>query len=461
MKWLTRSVSALTILSASTAFASGYDTPMLFSASHMGMGGTAIGSVDDPSSIFHNPAGLSRSGVGAVHVDVSPLGGVIQGSPDEKALSVKSNVAVSPFFLVGGSYQVHDRIHLGFATYLLGGAAGSYNYNIDKNTASGVKTEAVSDSASLGFIEFAPAISIRIIKGLSFGAAWRPLLTTFDRSRTNTYNANTPNPDPQTYLDMKMKGWAFTGFRLGLQYEIGKFLIGLVYRNKVQTTVNADKIFYAQDILNATYDFILPSKLGFGVQWSGIEDLRLAVDFEYIFNSENQTVDLTGEKKNVVTGVYERLPITNTSKWSDSYTFRVGGGYKVAKPVEVRAGYVFDTAAANPMYPTPFGSPPGPTHIGTVGVGYEFTPSFDMSFAMAYRHGTGSTSQVDTTCPFCGKTGDYAITLMGAYLDARFRFGNVAKDKAPQADDAPAAAPEAAPEVAPEVAPEAASPSVP
>ena len=449
MKWLTRSVSALTILSASTAFASGYDTPMLFSASHMGMGGTAIGSVDDPSAIFHNPAGLSRSGVGAVHVDVSPLGGVIQGSPDKDALSVKSNVAVSPFFLVGGSYQILDRVHIGFSTYLLGGAAGSYNYNIDKNTSSGVKTESVVDSASLGFIEFAPAISVGSKDGLSLGVAWRPLFTTFDRNRTNTFGANTATPDPQPYLDMKMKGWAFTGFRIGLQYHIGKFDLGLVYRNRVQTTVSADKIFYAQDIMNATYDFILPSKLGFGVQWAGVENLRLAADFEYIFNSENATVNLTGEQLDLVTQKYVRKPITNTSMWSNSYTVRVGAGYKVSKPVEVRAGYVYDTAAANPMYPTPFGSPPGATHIGTAGVGYEFTPSFDMSFAMAYRHGTGSTSQVDTTCPFCGKTGDYAITLIGAYLDARFRFGNVAKDKTPQPDDAPVAAPDAASPTAP------------
>ena len=434
MKWSARLVSGATVLSvlsmlaASTAMASGYDTPMLFSASHMGMGGTAISSVDDPSAIFHNPAGLSRTGLGALHLDVSPLGGMIQGSPDKDALSVKSNVAVSPFFLVGGSYRVVDRVHLGFAAYLLGGAAGSYNYNIDKTKANGdLNRTSVVDSASLGFIEFAPAVSVRIIDGLSLGIAWRPLFTTFDRSRVNTLTANT-TPDPQTYNDMKMKGWAFTGIRVGLQYAIGKFLIGLVYRNKVETQVAADKITYASvEFPNATYDFILPSKIGFGVQWSGVDKLRVAADFEYIFNSENTTVNLVGEQKNIVTGVIERKPIMNTSLWSDSFTARVGAGYHVTEPREVRVGYIFDSAAANPKYPTAFGSPPGPTHIATAGAGYMFTPAFDMSFALAYRNGTGTTTEVDTTCPFCGKTGDYAITLIGAYLDARYRFGTVAK----------------------------------
>ena len=372
-----------------------------------------------------------------MHLDVSPLGGVIQGSPDKDALSIKSNTAISPFFMAAGSYRVVDRVHVGFAAYLLGGAAGSYNYNIDKTKANGdLNRTSVVDSASLGFIEFAPAVSVRIIDGLSLGVAWRPLFTTFDRNRVNTLSANT-TPDPQTFIDMKMKGWNFTGFRIGLQYAIGKFLFGAVYRNKVTTTVAADKIVYAGvDFPNATYQFILPSKLGFGVQWSGVENLRLAADFEYIFNSENTTVNLIGEQGGVA------KPIMNTSNWTDSYTIRVGGGYKITKPLELRAGYIFDAAAANPMYPTAFGSPPGPTNIVTAGAGYEFTPSFDMSFAMAYRHGTGSTSEVDDKCPFCGKTGDYAITLIGAYLDARFRFGVVDKAKVLH-DEAPVAAPEA------------------
>jgi long-subunit fatty acid transport protein len=445
MKWFARLITVLATVSASSAWAAGYDTPMLYSASHMGMGGTAIGSVDDASAIFHNPAGLSRSGLGALHLDVSPLGGVIQGSPDKDALSIKSNTAVSPFFMVGGAYNVWDRIHVGFAAYLLGGAAGSYDYNIDKTNAAGVtKTTKVKDSASLGFIEFAPALSVRIIDGLSLGVAWRPLFTTFERNRVNTLDANGAAPSDQTFIDMKMKGWAFTGFRVGLQYAIGKFLFGLVYRNKVSTTVKADSITYASvPFPNATYEFVLPSKLGFGVQWAGIEKLRLAADFEYIFNSENTTVNLIGEQGGVA------KPIMNTYNWADSFTIRVGAGYHVTEPLEVRVGYVFDARAANPMYPTAFGSPPGPTHIATAGVGYAFTPAFDMSFAMAYRHGTGSTSEVDDKCPFCGKTGDYAITLIGAYLDARYHFGKVA-----------AAAPvHAVPESVP--AAEAATPSAP
>ena len=45
-------------LTASSAHAAGFDTPLMYTARHQAMGGTAIGYVDDPSAAYHNPAGL-------------------------------------------------------------------------------------------------------------------------------------------------------------------------------------------------------------------------------------------------------------------------------------------------------------------------------------------------------------------------------------------------------------------
>jgi hypothetical protein len=46
------------IMSAPLARAAGYDTPILYSARHQAMGGTAIAYVDDPSATF-TTAGLA------------------------------------------------------------------------------------------------------------------------------------------------------------------------------------------------------------------------------------------------------------------------------------------------------------------------------------------------------------------------------------------------------------------
>ena len=50
----------LHLVVSSVAVAGGYDTPMLYAGEHMGLGGAAVAGVDDPSALFHNPAGLAQ-----------------------------------------------------------------------------------------------------------------------------------------------------------------------------------------------------------------------------------------------------------------------------------------------------------------------------------------------------------------------------------------------------------------
>src|SRR6187402_2149931 len=99
------------------AQAGGYDTPMLYTARHMGMGGAAIGYVADPSALFHNPAGLAHTRRAEVIADFSLLVGGIHGSPSVIARDIDSDVTVAPFFLLGGAYRIHPRITLGAGVY--------------------------------------------------------------------------------------------------------------------------------------------------------------------------------------------------------------------------------------------------------------------------------------------------------------------------------------------------------
>ena len=441
---LSRLLVILGVCASVPAWASGYDTPMLYSAQHMGMAGTAIGAVDDPSAIFHNPAGLSQSGKASALVTLSPLMGQIHGSPDNDARSIGSNTAVSPFFFVGGAYKVHDRVTVGAAAYLLGGAAGTYSYDFTRLG----NTYHTEDAAKLSFIEVAPTVSVKILDNLRFGVTWRPVITNFERTRFDT-----PSDGAQiTNLDLNMKGIGWGGVRLGLQYNVGPVSMGLTFRNRVNIDVKADTITYASSVFNnATYQYILPAKLGYGLQWKVNDDLRLAVDFEYVFNSQNDVVYLAGTQE--IAGKVSSISVPNRTDWSDSFTVRVGAGYHVTKPLEIRAGYLLDTASANTRYPTAFGSPPGPTHFGTVGVGYKFSELFDMSFATAVRYGSATVTddqspakQVHKEAPFAGYPGNYSIFLTGVYLDARFHFG--APDSHKISDDpTPAPAPAPAPEV--------------
>lgn len=450
-KSLFRSLAALGLLLTlpTTALAAGYDTPMLYSARHMGMGGTAIGYVDDPSAIFHNPAGLSLVKGGALMGDFSPLVGTIHGSPsghqitrdgksESPALNIDSNTTFAPFFLAGAAYKLHKFATLGFAVYPVASAGASYTYAVEVTDDKGnVSIQDIEDKTRLVFLDFAPGISAELAPGLRLGVAYRFSTVEFERVRKHPNATGTP-----LTVDLTMKGNNPAGFRAGLQYTAGDFDFGLVYRHRTDTTVKtANGTLESNTGKDITYEFILPTKFGLGVHYRGIKSLRLALDAEYTLQSENQTTYLAGTGVLDVGGFKTEFPVKvpNEAQWDDNITARLGAAYQLGA-AEVRAGYTFDAKAANVRYPSAFGTPPGATHVATVGVGYEILPDLDVSLAGAYRTGSATVTAEDVKdnkCPFCGKQGDYKIDLFGGYVDVRWRFGGE-KAPAPAAPEGPA-----------------------
>ena len=111
---------ALVTLTASTAFAGGYDTPILYSVRHIGMGGTAVADVHDGSALFHNPAGLGQVGKANIIGNVSLLFGDLLANPARTGNNpgvIRSEKTWAPFFLVGGALRLHDNIVIGLAVY--------------------------------------------------------------------------------------------------------------------------------------------------------------------------------------------------------------------------------------------------------------------------------------------------------------------------------------------------------
>lgn len=416
-------VAGLTALLPGAALAAGYDTPILYSARHMGMGGVAISYVDDPSAIYHNPAGIAAQKAGALHLNFSPIMGTLKGAPSTDSGNIDTNFSFSPAFLGGFAWRLHQYFSAGIAVYPAASSGGGYSYS---KTNSKGETTSTEDSARLVFLEAAPTIAAEPIPGLRIGVAARMAQVSFERTKTNTVGGeSTP------FHDLALKGYAFTGVRVGLQYSAGDFDIGAVYRSGSTATVEGDSAtLNGIPAADASFQFILPSKAGLGVQYRGIANLRLGADFEYIFNSENDKTFVKGKPcldGAACTTKAAELAVPNISNWSDSMTVRVGGAYKIGA-LEPRLGYLLDTQAANPSYPSAFGSPPAPTHTVTAGLGYDISENLDLSIAGAYRTGGTTVTAEDLaaakeTCAFCGQKGEYAMSLYGAYVDVRWRFG--------------------------------------
>ena len=98
--------------------------------------------------------------------------------------------------------------------------------------------------------------------------------------------------------------------------------------------------------------------------------------------------------------------------------------YRVGS-TELRAGFVHDMQASNVRFPSAFGTPPGATNVATIGAGFPITDALDVSVAGAWRRGSATVTEADIKdngCLLCGKAGDYAINLFGAYADVRWKF---------------------------------------
>ncbi len=390
------------------AFGAGFDTPILYTARHQGMGGTAIASVDDASAGFHNPAGLQGVRGLSLIGDFSLILGKIRASPTTTD-NLPSRTVVAPFFLLGGAYRLGRWLTVGLAGFPVASGGAEYRYPVGRTN-----PVTWSDKTDIVFFEVTPMLSLnvprdRFVPGkLAFGAGYRLDYVTFTRERGE--------PEQLQFLNLNMKGTSFTGFRLGLQYQpIDAIKLGVVFRNKVVVTTRADTAtVLTAEATDASLDFVLPAKLGFGVR-SDVGRLGLATDVEWAFQSQNRRPPLAG------TLMGQKAEVPNVFDWQNGVTLRLGAEYRAGarQRFPLRIGYIFDSRVSNPAYPSAFGTPPASTRTFTAGAGY-VQETWQINLAVSRRFGSThvNASELGKGCQFCSFAGDYSLGMTGLYVDA-------------------------------------------
>lgn len=411
---------------ASTAAAGGYDIPILYSARHIGAGGTAVADVDDSSAIFHNPSGIGQIGKGNLLLNVSLLTGDLRSTPYLFGpQSIQSERVLAPFFLAGGSGRVHEYVTLGLAVYPVAAASGEYKYQVDGQD--------VLDKTSLIFMEASPAIAVNIDDiGLRIGLGYRITYVSLERFRDSPPLGGALGTD----VNIKMTGFSFLGFRVGFQWRFTDFFaIGMNYRTKTKTKIDqsgdpdrASGAPSGQGNLwtRASTEITLPARLsgGFRFDW---DQFSLMSDFEWGFNSQNDRLTINTEPVDAA--------IANVFEWSDQWTLRTGTEYRVVDgKLPLRLGFIYDSKTTNFKYPSGFSTPPTHTYTVTAGIGYDHGP-WEINVAYARRFGkvliddpanprTSTTEDDSLTredliaeCPACGYAGDYRFRINGFYVD--------------------------------------------
>ncbi len=398
------------LLPPSRVVAAGFDTPILYSARHQAMGGTAIASVNDPSAAFHNPAGLQGVNGLAFMGDFSLILGKVKSSPDDvdTTRSIESGTVVAPFFLLGAAYRVHEWVSIGVAGFPVASGGAEYEYPFGPFN--------WIDSTAIVFLEATPLVSLNIPKDklipgrLALGAGYRLSLVTLERRKGD--------PDDPQLLDLALSGANYTGFRLGAQYQpIDQLKLGVVFRNKIKINTKADEaVAGGMQWRNAELEFTLPAKLGFGARFD-MGRIGIAADAEWAFQSQNKRQVLSGTP----VGADEDETAVNIYDWQNGVTGRFGFEYRLGddtQTIPLRAGYIIDSKVGNAAYPTAFGTPPAATHTLTAGFGYA-REHWQANLAASRRFGSTTISQdeLGEGCDLCSYAGDYSLTMTGIYID--------------------------------------------
>lgn len=430
---------------ASSASAGGFDTPILYGARHIGVGGAAVGYVDDPSAIYHNPAGLTGVKGLAITANLSPLLATLRTSPGEPNGNLgnalyngnewptrEAEPIVAPAFLLGAAYRLSDWMVFGLGVFPLASATAEYKMTqedlsmplCDDPPCGPGEYGGVPwvDRARVVFIELSPInLAFDLPLGLSVGAGLRLTMASFERTKGVEADPRLADADlsgPGCFDLGVLPMGDCLGFRAGVQWRYFDWVsAGLTYRHTVTPNVEADVgRLPPGEFRDVSAEFTVPARLSGGVRFQ-FWDWALALDAHYGFNSQMQELDIQGTDAAGRPGGL-LIPFD----WKDSVTVQGGLEYPLlAGRLPVRVGYAFDGETASKRYPSAFGTPPAASHSFTAGVGYRAN-NWQLNAAGAYRTMNTSVSPADVEnngCDeLCGKAGsEYSLSLIGLYLD--------------------------------------------
>ncbi|MBT9560688.1 MAG: outer membrane protein transport protein [Myxococcales bacterium] len=423
MRPLLRHAATLALITTTalsgTASAGGYDTPVLYSARHMGMGGTGVSWVYDPTALYINPAGIGQTEFISLTLDISPIIASIESVPKSDTPAKAGPALLTPF-LFGASFRVWEYLTLGVGAFPVASASGGYEYSV---AATGLD---IVDETAIRFFEFPLAIAFNYKDYVSVAFSWRPTLAQIVRKQESTGKDGTVAP----FHDLETSGFGMTGWRVGIQAKpIEMLSLGVHYRHRLNMDTKADSgKLLAQNLKDITFPVILPSKLTFGarVDVPIMEvDLGISLDAEYGWQSQNDKVEIAATLELPGDGPEPELKSPTLYNWQNAWTVRWGAEVGFLEGAALRMGFIWDQETSNRGYPSAFGTPPADTYSVTFGGGYK-ARNWEVNLAYAYRTGETTINDQDVAnsdnCLNCSFPGYHAIELHGIYVDFSWYF---------------------------------------
>jgi len=343
----------------------------------------AAAHAEDASTVFFNPAGMSKlSGTNvSFGASVLDIDAEAKGST-QQAINVTGDTvtgteggdiadpAVLPSLFV--THEVNDSLDVGFALHAPYGLAADYDNDF--------RGRYFADKTELSVISFSPSLSVSNGEGLSMGVGINIMyaegrLSRFQDIRgllvkngataaqasalVDDYENNFGAP----YSDVEGDDIA-TNFRVGFLYDVSdRTQVGLTYQTATEFELEGDvKITGAPNTddrgaggrinsqlptlsEDASVPLDIPESATIGISHHLTDDITLLAGATYARWSRFEELDVYGSGGQVsgLLGKSADEPLTHvTEKWKNTWQFNLGGIWQATPKWQLKAGYAYD-----------------------------------------------------------------------------------------------------------------------
>ena len=445
-KLLTACVAASLLGSAALATAAGLKVNEQ-GAKAMGMGNAFTAQADDPSALFHNPAGIAflkgtQVNIGATNIVVpstefsgtAPLTG---NAPTGVGTTPTIEKAKQDLFIAPTLYLTHtfegSPLSIGLGINAIYPLAKTWD------ASSAFRAEVVNISVKP--VNFQPTVAYRF-DNLNLAVAAGLDITRALVSMQKTPTAPDPAIPNSAYElgNLGLDGTATDiGYNLGLKWKpTSTISFGAAYRSRIDLHIDGAADFLATTpagfnmigmttsatspysrtrvVSDVSTTITLPSSLGLGIAWQPNDKITLEADAEWTEWSTMKKLEFEFAGAQFANFNNKPKPLN----WKDVWCYKLGGQYALNKHIDLRAGYMYDK---NPIPDSTLGPvlPDSDRHSFSIGQGIH-NDIFSLDLAYMWTHFVDRTVNNQDMTNMTGANGTYKSDVHLFSASATFRF---------------------------------------
>ncbi len=310
-------------------------------AAAMAMGGAFVALANNPSAIFHNPAGIAFLEGTQISFGTT----LIRPNTSLELTNLATTVeTVSQWFYPSNfyiSHKMNDRVAVGF---------GFFNpYGLGTKWPEDYALRFIATEDDMKTFFFNPVVAVKLDENFSVSVGVSYIYGTLELDRVNLIDLTAYGGSIyEAPIVVKGTGDAI-GLNAGALYRGENFSLGFNWRGGFDLNLEGDLTLDNSNIpapflaavpteADVAVTMSIPHILGFGVAFNLTESLIFTADLHYILWSSFEELALEVDYPDPVPDDTE----TFEQNWKDSYVLRGGFQYTVNEKFALRAGFLYD-----------------------------------------------------------------------------------------------------------------------